>query len=184
MKTDKAVYISVWENKPIVSASNLTNLLKATDYHFGACEEFNHSAKRVSWEEFNYKYGGEDLLGKIVYLESGKEEIVWVYWADLFDTKIINETESEIEEEDTFEEDTFLEKLNIGFCKYGSVSKKRKIFWEIQLFAFPRSFKDGIQFFCMNINWNRYISEHTPSFEIELTILNCYNSFKINKYNP
>ena len=133
MKTDKAVYISVWDNKPIVSASNLTNLLKATDHYFGACEEFNHNAKRVSWEEFNYKYGGEDLLGKIVYLESGKEEIVWVYWADLFDSNIINETESEIEEE----EDTFLEKLNIGFCKYGALSKKRKIFWEIQFSFYP-----------------------------------------------
>ena len=99
--------------------------------------------------------------------------------ADLFDTNIINETESEIEEEDIFPE-----KLHLGFCKYGALSKKRKIFWEIQLFAFPRSFKDGIRFFCMNINWDRYISEHTPSFEIELTILNCYNSFKINKYNP
>jgi hypothetical protein len=179
MITNKAVYISVWENKPIVSASNLTNLLKATDYHFGACEEYNHQAKRISWEEFNYKYGGEDLLGKIVYLESGKEETVWVFWTDLFNTEDVNDTEPELEEE----EDNFPEKLNIGFCKFGSLSKKRKIFWEIQLFAFPRSFKDGIQFFCINIKWDRYISEHTPSFEIEITILNCYNSFRINKYN-
>lgn len=73
--------------------------------------------------------------------------------------------------------------MNIGLVHYGTLSKKKQIYWEIQLFAFIRSFKDGITFFKFNINWDRFESDHTPAFQIELTILNCYNHFWIYQNN-
>lgn len=72
---------------------------------------------------------------------------------------------------------------NAGLVFFGILSIKRNISWEVQLFAFVRKWQDGITFFDFNINWDRYQSEHTPSFEIELTILNCYNALWINKNN-
>ena len=65
----------------------------------------------------------------------------------------------------------------------GSLSKRKNIFWEIQAFDFIRSFKDGITFFNLKINLDRYIDEHSPAFQFELTILNCYNHIWIYKNN-
>jgi len=73
--------------------------------------------------------------------------------------------------------------MNIGLVHYGTLSKKKRIHWEIQLFAFVRSFKDGITFFKFNINWDRFKSDHSPTFQIELTILNCYNHLLIYQNN-
>lgn len=73
--------------------------------------------------------------------------------------------------------------MNLGLVYYGTVSKKKNIFWETQLFAFIRDFKEGITFFEFKINWDRYVSEHTPSFQIELTILNAYNHLWIYQNN-
>lgn len=72
---------------------------------------------------------------------------------------------------------------SIGIISYGTLSKKRQIHWDAQFFAFIRSFKDGITFFKFNINWDRFESDHTPAFQIELTILNCYNHFWIYQNN-
>lgn len=71
----------------------------------------------------------------------------------------------------------------MGFTPHGTISKKKRIYWEAQLFAVIRSFKDGVRFFCCNINWDRYESEHSPSFQIELTILNVYFHFWIYQNN-
>ena len=73
--------------------------------------------------------------------------------------------------------------MNIGIVSFGKLSEKKRIYWESQLFAFTRSFKDGITLFRFNINWDRYEDEHSPSFQIELTILNCYNHFWIYQNN-
>jgi hypothetical protein len=64
--------------------------------------------------------------------------------------------------------------MGLGFIKHGTLSKKKNIFWETQLFAIIRDFRDGITFFKCKVNYDRYVSEHTPSFQIELTIFNIY----------
>lgn len=74
--------------------------------------------------------------------------------------------------------------MNIGFINFGILSKKKNLFWEIQLFARTRRFSDGITFFKFNINWDRYESDHTPAFQFELTIFNLYNHLWIYKSNP
>ena len=75
--------------------------------------------------------------------------------------------------------------MNIGIINHGTLFKKKIIYWETQLFAITRSFKDGITFFRLNINCDRYEDDHSPAFQIELTILNCYNHLWIyqNNYN-
>lgn len=73
--------------------------------------------------------------------------------------------------------------MNIGFTPHGTISKKKRIFWEGQFFAKVRSFKDGITFFRLNINLDRYKDEHSPSIQIELTILNNYNHIWIYQNN-
>lgn len=74
--------------------------------------------------------------------------------------------------------------MNIGIVKFGTLSKKRNLFWEIQLFAVIRPFSDGINIFKFNINWDRYEDDHSPAFQLELTILNCYNHLWVYKNNP
>ena len=69
----------------------------------------------------------------------------------------------------------------IGFYFYGEMLEKT--FWEIQLFAPIRRFRDGISFFKFHINWDRYKSEHTPAFQIELTILNLYSHIWVYQNN-
>jgi hypothetical protein len=73
--------------------------------------------------------------------------------------------------------------MSIGILNWGTISKKRRIYWESQLFAFIRSFEDGITFFKFNVNWDRYEDDHSPRFQIELTILNCYNHLWIYQNN-
>jgi hypothetical protein len=71
----------------------------------------------------------------------------------------------------------------IGFCKFGAISKKKNIFWEIQLFAMVRDFKDGVTFFNLNINLDLFKSYHSPSFQIEFTFFNIYNHLWIHQNN-
>lgn len=74
--------------------------------------------------------------------------------------------------------------MSIGFTPHGTISKKKRIFWEAQLFANIRDFKDGITFFRFNVNLDRYKSDHSPSLQIELTIFNYYNHLWIYQNNP
>jgi hypothetical protein len=67
----------------------------------------------------------------------------------------------------------------IGFYFYGELLENT--YWEVQLLAPIRSFKDGITFFKFDINWDRYKSEHTPAFQIEFTLFNLYNHFWLYK---
>ena len=71
----------------------------------------------------------------------------------------------------------------MGFTPHGTLSNKKRIYWEAQLFAIVRSFKDGITFYNFNINWDRYMDDHTPAFQIELTILNLYFHFWVYQNN-
>lgn len=43
---------------------------------------------------------------------------------------------------------------------------------EICLFNMPRSFSDGITFLNLKTNADFYKSDHKPSFEVSLTVLN------------
>ena len=56
--------------------------------------------------------------------------------------------------------------MNIGLVKYGTISEKKRIHWEIQLFAMIRSFSDGLTLFKFNINFDRYESDHSPALQI------------------
>jgi hypothetical protein len=72
----------------------------------------------------------------------------------------------------------------IGFTPHGTISKSKRIYWEAQLFAITRSFKDGVTFYNFKLNWDRYKDEHSPAFQIELTILNLYFHFWVYQSNP
>ena len=74
--------------------------------------------------------------------------------------------------------------MSIGFTKHGTLSKKKRIYWETQLLANVRSWKDGITFFRFNLNYDKYVDEHSPALQIELTILNYYNHLWIYQNNP
>jgi len=73
--------------------------------------------------------------------------------------------------------------MNLGFTPHGTISEKKKIYWEGQFFAFIRDFKDGITFFKLRLNLDLYKDSHSPAFQIELTILNCYNHFWVYQNN-
>ena len=64
--------------------------------------------------------------------------------------------------------------MSIGLTNHGTISTKKRIHWETQLFALTRSFSDGITFFNFKVNLDRYIDDHSPSFQIEFTIFNLY----------
>ncbi len=72
----------------------------------------------------------------------------------------------------------------LGICLFGTISKKRNISWEVQLFAKVRDYSDGVDFLNFKIQWDRYECDHSPSFKIELDFLNIHNSFWIYKTNP
>ena len=76
-----------------------------------------------------------------------------------------------------------MNRIFLGIIRYGVLSVKKRLYWEMQLFALIRDPKDGIHFFKFHINWTRYKSDHTPSFEIEIIFLNLYNSFSIHQNN-
>jgi hypothetical protein len=73
--------------------------------------------------------------------------------------------------------------VRLGFVRHGILSVKRRIYWETQLFARVRDWSDGITFFEFKINLNRWVGEHSPAFQLELTILNVYNCIQINQNN-
>lgn len=74
--------------------------------------------------------------------------------------------------------------MHLGFTPYGTISKKKKIYWEAQLFALTRNFRDGITFYNFKINLDLYKDSHSPAFQIELTILNVYFHFWVYQNNP
>jgi hypothetical protein len=71
--------------------------------------------------------------------------------------------------------------MGMGIVKHGQLTKK--YYWELQAFALIREFSDGITFFKINANWDRYEDEHTPGFQFELTIFNLYFHFWVYTLN-
>jgi len=53
--------------------------------------------------------------------------------------------------------------------------------WELSAFHVYRSFSDGISFFEFNVNWDRFLHDHSPKFDVMLVILNC-KVFEFNIY--
>ena len=63
--------------------------------------------------------------------------------------------------------------------KYGTLSKKKNLYWEIQLFSKVRNYSDGIDFFNLKINLDRFKGFHSPGFQLEIDFLNIHNHFWI-----
>ena len=47
---------------------------------------------------------------------------------------------------------------------FGTISEKKRIYWELQVLSFVRAYKDGITFFRFDISWNRYKEDDIPFF--------------------
>ena len=53
--------------------------------------------------------------------------------------------------------------------------------WEVTVFHKLRETSDGVIFFDGKINWDRYLADHSPRFEIHVVIFN-YTIIEINIY--
>jgi hypothetical protein len=53
--------------------------------------------------------------------------------------------------------------------------------WEITVFHKLRQTSDGVIFFDGKINWDRYLADHSPRFEMHLVIFD-YTIIEINIY--
>ncbi|MBI4595197.1 MAG: hypothetical protein HY730_02340 [Candidatus Tectomicrobia bacterium] len=53
--------------------------------------------------------------------------------------------------------------------------------WEVALFFKLRDFSDGVIFFEMTMNWDRYLADHSPKFGIHIVVLN-YTVLEANIY--
>ena len=53
--------------------------------------------------------------------------------------------------------------------------------WEITVFHKVRDAVDGVSFFDMKINWDRYLADHSPRFEFHIVLLN-WTVVEINIY--
>jgi len=53
--------------------------------------------------------------------------------------------------------------------------------WEVSVFHKIRNFSDGVSFFHMKVNWDRYIADHSPRFESHVVLFN-YSIIEINIY--
>jgi len=51
--------------------------------------------------------------------------------------------------------------------------------WELSGFHMIRQFSDGMSFFEFTTNWDKYLSDHTPRFDIMFIILN----FKVLEFS-
>ena len=69
----------------------------------------------------------------------------------------------------------------IGLVFYGQIWKNWN--YEVQLFSVVRDFHDGITFFDLKVNLDRFKSEHTPAFQFEITIFNIYSHLWIYQNN-
>lgn len=51
--------------------------------------------------------------------------------------------------------------------------------WELSALHMLREFSDGLTFFEFQCNWDKYLADHTPRFDVMLVILN----FKVFEFN-
>jgi len=73
-------------------------------------------------------------------------------------------------------------KLLLGKINCWSFLINKDYGFELSLINKIRNFKDGISFFRFDVNWDRYIGDHTPCFEMNLLLLN-WIIFELNIYN-
>jgi hypothetical protein len=65
---------------------------------------------------------------------------------------------------------------------YGSFKINKNYACDWLLFWQFRKYSDGITFFELNINLDRYEGDHNPKFSIRFALLNCY-IFQLEVYN-
>lgn len=53
--------------------------------------------------------------------------------------------------------------------------------WEIALFHKLRHYADGLTILDFKINWDRYLSDHTPKFNLDIVFMN-YTIIEMNIY--
>ncbi len=53
--------------------------------------------------------------------------------------------------------------------------------WEITVFHKLRDLSDGVLFFDGKVNWDRYLGDHSPRFEIHLVMFN-YTIIEVSVY--
>ena len=75
--------------------------------------------------------------------------------------------------------------MSLGLTPHGTISKKKRIFWEGQFFAVIRSFKDGITFFNLKKSlWvflTSYLGKIAKKIKLKITsknIIILYWNFK------
>ena len=54
--------------------------------------------------------------------------------------------------------------------------------WEFDILRMYRKFKDGISFFELNINWDKFVGDHNPQFTLIFILLNL-KIFEFTIYN-
>lgn len=68
------------------------------------------------------------------------------------------------------------------FCFFGRLTKSYS--FELQLLTKTRNASDGVTFFSCLASWDRFESEHNPSFRVELTFFNIYSHLLVHRNNP
>ena len=53
--------------------------------------------------------------------------------------------------------------------------------WEVTVFHKIRNVSDGVSFFDMKVNWDRYFADHSPRFELCVVLFN-YTIIEVNIY--
>lgn len=117
---------------------------------------------------------GKEVKYELVELDD-KQYVNLLSMGDLYDFQIVSDGTCEHVETKS--------KGFSGLNSSGSLSKKKRIWWEVQLFAVIREWKDGITFFKFHVNWDRYVDDHSPAFQIELVMLNVYSHLWIYQNN-
>ncbi len=44
--------------------------------------------------------------------------------------------------------------------------------WEVAILSKIRAFADGLSFFELTMNWDRYLADHSPRFRFHLVVMN------------
>jgi hypothetical protein len=65
----KYIYVASYheDGHCIASSNTLDGLFELVDEWMGANEQYNFAGKRISWQPFDAKYGGESFYGQITY---------------------------------------------------------------------------------------------------------------------
>lgn len=73
-------------------------------------------------------------------------------------------------------------KLLLGKINCWSFLINKNYGFEFAFFNKIREFSDGVSVLKFDVNWDRYIADHSPCFEVNLMLLN-WIIFELNIYN-